>query len=79
VIISNWKEKIARSYIWGDASKNIILFLSTLISFASLLLSVGFYYGANQVVDTTQERIVDSALFKARCQQKYYIVPFYVN
>ncbi len=70
MIISNWKEKIARSYIWGDASKNIILFLSTLISFASLLLSVGFYYGANQVVDMTQERIVDSTLFKATKKER---------
>lgn len=64
-MFSGWKETIARSYLRGDRSKNIILFFSTLISFSSLMLAAGFYYGANQFVETAQEQIVDSSLYKA--------------
>lgn len=62
---TGWKRTIARSYLRGDTSKNTILFLSTLVSFSSLLLATGFHYGANQIVDTAQSQIVDSSFFKA--------------
>jgi hypothetical protein len=63
---TGWKRTIARSYLRGDTSKNTILFLSTLVSFSSLLLATGFHYGANQIVDTAQSQIVDSSFSKRR-------------
>ncbi|MFA7700843.1 MAG: hypothetical protein WCX85_03110, partial [Bacilli bacterium] len=65
MIFDGWKGKIAKSYLRDDMIKNIILFCSTLISFSSLLLATGFYYGAIQVVENAQKNIIDSSLFKA--------------
>lgn len=62
--LSNWKDVFAWSYLKSDATKTIILFCSCFVSFTSLLLASGFYFGSNQSLEQTARNIVDSSHFQ---------------
>ena len=62
--LNNWIERLVFSNLCEGLTKNFILFLSSLVSFTSLLLAVGFYVGSNQTLDETQNNLMDSELFE---------------
>ncbi|MFA5421712.1 MAG: FtsX-like permease family protein [Bacilli bacterium] len=66
----NWKQRFAWHYLKENTLKNTILWLSSLISFSSLLLSLGFFVGSNQLIDNTQDNLLDSQLFMVTKQEK---------
>ncbi|MFA7378774.1 MAG: hypothetical protein WC014_04575, partial [Bacilli bacterium] len=58
--LNNWITRLALSNLRDGLTKSIILFLSSLVSFTSLLLAVGFYVGSQQTLDQTQNNLIDS-------------------
>lgn len=62
--LNNWITRLALSNLRDGLTKSIILFLSSLVSFTSLLLAVGFYVGSQQTLDQTQNNLIDSELFQ---------------
>lgn len=62
--LNNWIGRLALSNLRDGLTKSVILFLSSLVSFTSLLLLAGFYVGSHQTLDETQNNLIDSELFQ---------------
>lgn len=70
IMTNNWKAKFTWTYLKTDATKNIILFCSCLVSFTSLLLASGFYTGSSNALNNTHHNLIDSSSFKISKKEK---------
>jgi len=71
MMVFGWHERLSWSYIKGDITKSVLLFLAMLISFTALLFAIGFHQGASQMISDVQYQFLDSQFFKAAKKETF--------
>jgi len=61
----SWRERFVLSHLGADRAKNILVFVSALISFTAVLLAVGFSEGSRDTIEDNQTRLLDYQRFTA--------------